>query len=109
MPARPDLCDSTFIELAIQARQNGNDAAFAVPAYGTADFRAIWNDAQKRYSVIGFVKNAFDKLGYTSTGSTNPTATYGLGAAGLTQDGVAITRGLIYPRTYGVELQYRFF
>jgi len=29
MPARPDLCDSTFLELAIQARQNGNDAAFA--------------------------------------------------------------------------------
>jgi iron complex outermembrane receptor protein len=86
----------------------GNDGAFAVPAYGTADFRAIWNDAQKRYSVIAFVKNAFDKEGYTSTGSTNPAATFGVGAAGLVQDGVAITRGLIYPRTYGVELQYRF-
>lgn len=85
-----------------------NDAAFQVPAYGTADFRAIWNDTQKRYSAIAFVKNAFDKVGYTSTGSTNPTATFGLGASGLTQDGVAITRGLIQPRTYGVELQYRF-
>jgi len=86
----------------------GNDAAFAVPAYGTADFRAIWNDAAKRYSVIGYVKNAFDKEGFTSTGSTNPTATFGLGASGLVQNGVAITRGLIQPRTYGVELQYRF-
>jgi len=86
----------------------GNDAAFQVPAYGTADFRAIWNDAGKTYSVIGFVKNAFDKVGYTSTGSTNPSATYALGASGLAQDGVAITRGLIQPRTYGVELQYRF-
>jgi iron complex outermembrane receptor protein len=86
-----------------------NDSAFAVPAYGTADFRAIWNDAQKRYSVIGFVKNAFDDKGFTSTGSTNPTATFGPGAGGtLVQDGVAITRGLIQPRTYGVELQYRF-
>ncbi|THD81753.1 MAG: TonB-dependent receptor [Phenylobacterium sp.] len=86
----------------------GNDAAFSVPAYGTADFRAIWNDAAKRYTAIAFVKNAFDKVGYTSTGSTNPTATFGVGAGGLTQDGVAITRGLIYPRTYGLELQYRF-
>jgi iron complex outermembrane receptor protein len=86
-----------------------NDSALAVPAYGTADFRAIWNDAQKRYSVIGFVKNAFDDKGFTSTGSTNPTATFGPGAGGtLVQDGVAITRGLIQPRTYGVELQYRF-
>ncbi|MDE2488938.1 MAG: TonB-dependent receptor, partial [Alphaproteobacteria bacterium] len=86
----------------------GNDPAFAVPAYGTTDFRAIWNDAAKKYSVIAYVKNAFNKTGFTSTGSTNPTATFGLGASGLYQDGVAITRGLIEPRTYGVELQYRF-
>lgn len=86
----------------------GNDPAFSVPAYGTADFRAIWNDAAKRYSLIGFVKNAFDQKGYTSTGSTNPTAAWGLGASGLYQDGVAITRGLILPRTYGLEVQYRF-
>jgi iron complex outermembrane receptor protein len=86
----------------------GNDAAFAVPAYGTTDFRALWNDAQKRYTAIAFVKNAFDQKGYTSTGSTNPTAVFGLGASGLTQTGVAVTRGLIQPRTYGLELQYRF-
>jgi iron complex outermembrane receptor protein len=86
-----------------------NDSAFAVPAYGTADFRAIWNDADKRYSVIGYVKNAFDTVGYTSTGSTNPTAVFASdGAGGLTQTGVAITRGLIQPRTFGLELQYRF-
>jgi len=87
----------------------GNDPAFQTPSYGTADFRAIWNDAQKRYSMIGFVKNAFDDKGYTSTGSTNPTAEFGLNSAGgLTQTGVAIARGLIQPRTYGLELQYRF-
>jgi iron complex outermembrane receptor protein len=90
--------------------------AFEVPSYGTADFRAIWRDAGDRYTVIGFVKNAFDKKGYTSTGSTNPTAVFaspnpGLvynGVTYLQQTGVAITRGLIAPRTYGVELQYRF-
>ncbi len=90
--------------------------AFSVPSYGTADFRAIWRDAQDRYTVIGFVKNAFDKSGFTSTGSTNPTAVFGSPNPGLVYNGVtylrqtdvAITRGLIAPRTYGVELQYRF-
>ena len=90
--------------------------AFRVPSYGTADFRAIWNDGLDRFSVIGFVKNAFDEEGFTSTGSTNPTAIFGVPNPGLTVNGqtylqqtdVAITRGLIAPRTYGLELQYRF-
>jgi len=93
-----------------------NDPAFEVPSYGTADFRMLWKDADDRYQLIGYVKNAFDEQGFTSTGSTNPTAVFGSPNPGLTvggttylrQTGVAITRGLIQPRTYGVELQYRF-
>ena len=53
---------------------------------------------------------------FTSTSSTNPTAGFGNpnpglvvgGTTYLRQTGTAITRGLIQPRTYGVELQYRF-
>ncbi|WP_374571445.1 TonB-dependent receptor [Phenylobacterium sp.] len=90
--------------------------AFKVPAYDTTDFRALWRDADNRYSVIAYVKNAFDQKGYTSTGSTNPVAEFATTAAAtivdgqssLTQTGSTITRGLIYPRTYGIELQYRF-
>jgi iron complex outermembrane receptor protein len=93
-----------------------DDAAFSVPSYGTADFRAIWKDGNDRYSLIGFVKNAFNEEGFTSTGSTNPTAVFGdpnpgmvvNGTPYLRQTGVSITRGLIQPRTYGMELQYRF-
>ena len=95
-----------------------DNPAFSVPSYGTADFRAIWKEAQNRYTVIAFIKNAFDKEGFTSTGSTNPTAvfanpntTFACGSptgACLTQTGTQISRGLIAPRTYGVELQYRF-
>lgn len=88
------------------------DPAFEVPSYGTADFRAIWKEARNQYSVIAFVKNAFDEQGFTSTGSTNPTAVFANpnpGSPGfLQQTGVSITRGLIQPRTYGLELQYRF-
>ena len=89
---------------------------FAVPAYGTADLRVLWKDAQDRYSLIGYVKNVTDEEGFTSTSSTNPTAVFadpnpGLAVGGTTylrQTSTSITRGLIQPRTYGVELQYRF-
>ena len=89
---------------------------FAVPAYGTGDLRVLWKDAGDRYSLIGYVKNVTDEEGFTSTSSTNPTAVFanpnpGLvvgGNAYLRQTSTAISRGLIQPRTYGVELQYRF-
>ncbi|HEX5377273.1 MAG TPA: TonB-dependent receptor [Phenylobacterium sp.] len=93
-----------------------NDPAFEVPSYGAADFRALWKDGEDRYQLIAYVKNAFEEEGFTSTGSTNPTAIFGSPNPGLTvggstylrQTGVAITRGLIQPRTYGLEVQYRF-
>nr|QQZ52066.1 TonB-dependent receptor [Phenylobacterium glaciei] len=93
-----------------------NDPAFEVPAYGTGDLRAIWKDADNKYTLIASVKNVTDEEGFTSTGSTNPTAVFGDPNPGLVvggkpylrQTGVAITRGLIQPRTYGLELQYRF-
>ena len=85
-------------------------AANKVPAYDVTDFRVLWNDADDRYTLIGFVKNAFDERGYTSNGSTTPTAIFDIPnpGPGLVQTRTAITRGLIQPRTYGVELQYRF-
>ena len=93
-----------------------DDPAFKVPAYATADLRALWNDAQDRFTVIGYVKNVFDEVGYTSVGTGVPTAEFGVPNPGLTvgpttylrQTSTQITRGLIYPRTFGVELQYRF-
>ena len=82
-----------------------------VKAYDTTDFRVLWNDADDRFTVIGFVKNAFDQKGYTSNGSTTPTAIFDIpnpGTTSIVQTRTAITRGLIQPRTYGMELQVRF-
>jgi iron complex outermembrane receptor protein len=62
-----------------------------------ADFRLLWNDAKNRYSIIGFVKNAFDEVGYIRSSGSSPTAV-----------GSRRTVGLIYPRTYGAEVQFRF-
>jgi iron complex outermembrane recepter protein len=109
---------ATYTWTAKTIYQPFDNPAFSVPSYGTADFRAIWKDAQDRYTLIAYIKNAFDKEGFTSTGSTNPTAVFASPNATfacaspngqcLTQTGTSITRGLIAPRTYGVELQYRF-
>lgn len=86
-------------------------AANRVKAYDVTDFRVLWNDLDNRYTIIGFVKNAFDQKGFTSNGSTTPTAIFDIpnpGTTSIVQTRTAITRGLIQPRTYGVELQYRF-
>jgi iron complex outermembrane receptor protein len=61
------------------------------------DFRLLWNDAQNRYSIIGFVKNAFDEEAYIRSSGSSPTAV-----------GSRRTVGLTYPRTYGAEVQFRF-
>jgi iron complex outermembrane receptor protein len=70
---------------------------YLVDAYGQADFRATWTNEGNNYSVVGYVKNAFDDLGYDGVAVTNNGANM-------------IDRTLSYtnPRTYGVQLQYRF-
>jgi len=71
--------------------------AYVAPSFEVADFRVLWNDAQNRYTVIGFVKNAFDEVGYGSVTPSSPTLV-----------GVRKEVSLNFPRTYGMELQYRF-
>lgn len=67
------------------------------PSNEIADFRLLWNDAENRYTIIAFLKNAFDEEGFIRSSGSSPTAV-----------GSRRTVGLIYPRTYGLEMQYRF-
>jgi iron complex outermembrane recepter protein len=80
------------------------------PAWDDVDFRALWKSPGDRYEVIGYVKNVFNTLQYT-------VAEAGQGLAG-TQSGVnAAATGLNEvnnfelnpPRTFGVEVRYKFF
>jgi len=71
---------------------------YTAPSNEIVDFRALWKDGQDRFTVIGFVKNAFDEVAYQSSSST------GLTAAGTFRQTVKLN----FPRTYGLELQYRF-
>jgi iron complex outermembrane receptor protein len=69
---------------------------YRVPQFGTADFRVSWDDLKDRYSLIAFVKNAFDKTAF-------------LGAQ-VSQEASGATRqfNIGAPRLYGLEAQVRF-
>ena len=74
------------------------------PAWGQTDLRATFAGRDNRYSIIVYGRNVFDELGYegmAASGSQRSTNTSG-GAIGRSPV-------LTPPRTYGVELQYRFF
>jgi iron complex outermembrane receptor protein len=92
---------------------------YQAPSWDQWDLRLTWKDRDNKYTVIAFVKNLADSLGYEG----GPTATRRSGVipgyvAGLTgaagtaaipiTEGIASTYQLTPPRTYGIELQYRF-
>lgn len=66
------------------------------PSQDQLDLRMIWMDAQDRYTIIGFVRNVFDDvlLDGIDVGAENA--------------GSIKTITITPPRTFGVELQYRF-
>jgi iron complex outermembrane receptor protein len=80
----------------LQSGVFGNPVHVA-PSYEQLDVRLLWNDSSDRYTVVGFVKNADDEDAYLRATGGSPTAV-----------GSRRTVGMIYPRTYGLELQYRF-
>ena len=80
------------------------------PSWSDVDFRALWKGPHDRYEVIGYVKNVFNTLQYTVAA----------GGAGLLGNAIQATGGdglfqrvnlfeLNPPRTYGVEVRYKFF
>ena len=87
----------TYTDIGDQQSTIWSNPIYTASSYELADFRLLWNDAQNRYTVIGFVKNAFDEIGYGSSTGGPPTPV-----------GVRRAVSLIFPRTYGMELQYRF-
>jgi len=67
------------------------------PAYDETDVRLLWNEPNNRYTIIAFAKNVFDQEGYESA------------SASMSAWGVQSRfRSLTFPRTYGVEVQFRF-
>jgi iron complex outermembrane receptor protein len=86
-----------YTDTADQQSTIWSNPIYTAPSFEVADFRLLWNDAENRYTIIGFVKNALDEIGYGSSTGSSPTPV-----------GSRRTVSLTYPRTYGMELQYRF-
>ena len=92
------------------------------PAYDQVDLRATWKDADNKYSVIAFVRNLFDDIGYAGGAAAGRragvvpayvTGTIPAGGSATTPipiiQGIASSYTITPPRTYGIEFQYRFF
>ncbi|HEY8003307.1 MAG TPA: TonB-dependent receptor, partial [Phenylobacterium sp.] len=82
------------------------------PSWSQVDARATWTDKTKKTKVIAYVKNLFNDIGYDA-------GAVGYRFAGTQDDAagnpVVVNQGhfrefsVTPPRTYGVELQYKFF
>jgi len=87
-----------------------NRAYDNAPSWDDVDLRALWKGKDDRYEVIGFVKNLFNNLEYEAAdegaGLLGTNATSTTAAAGL----VATNDfNLAPPRTFGLEVRYKFF
>jgi iron complex outermembrane recepter protein len=96
------------VSFAYRDTQNGtlfNRFYDNAPSWTDLDFRLTWKAPHDKYEITGFVKNATDSLQYT------------VAAGGAVLGGSATSIGpnpvnsynLNPPRTYGVEMRYRFF
>ncbi len=70
-------------------------------SFGQTDFRMLFTEKDNRFTVIGYVKNVFDTRG--SAGASGDRLDTGPNTGFVNQ-----TISYVLPRTYGVELQYRF-
>jgi iron complex outermembrane receptor protein len=77
---------------------------FEAPAWDQVDVRGTWSGDHDRYEIIFFVKNLFDTLGYDAAGGATG------GFTGNVANPVAQLTAfdLTPPRTYGVEVHYKF-
>ena len=77
-----------------------SDPEFTAGSFGVSDFRATWNAHNNRWSLLGYLRNAFNVLGSDT----------GVVSGGGTTFGTPSTlfRSYIPPRTFGMELKVRF-
>jgi len=98
-----------------------------IPSWDQTDARLVWTNADENITLIGFVRNVFDEIAYDSRGSglregnnravgaqtcgttAATTVSHAVNPLGtLGQSCLTTTETYRPPRTYGVELQFRF-
>jgi len=75
-----------------------NNPLNQAPAYYTLNLRAVWDDAKERYSIIGYINNVTDTLGFDNVTQTALFPGFPLVRA----------TGITAPLTFGAEVQFRF-
>jgi iron complex outermembrane receptor protein len=98
-----------------------NRPYYESPSYDQVDLRLTWKSDDKKYTVVGFVRNVGNTVGYEGGAGAGRVAgvvpAHVLGNVPVTGNSAATVNVLegissVYPitppRTYGVELQYRF-
>jgi len=78
------------------------------PSWDQVDLRASWNAASGKYAVIGYIKNVGDTEGYDAAVAAS-NRNYNPAIASQRFTNGALNLGLTPPRTYGIELHYKFF
>jgi iron complex outermembrane receptor protein len=82
----------------------------AAPAWDDFDIRGTWSGDHDKYEVIAYVRNVFNTAQYTNgsggAGLLGTNSTHTTVAAGLNEVNVY---ELVAPRTFGVEVRYKFF
>lgn len=76
-------------------------------SFGTNDFRTVFRDKDNRYTIIGSVKNIFDQRGSAGASGTRLSNQAAPPNTPLWNT-VNQTVSYIAPRTYSLEIQYRF-
>jgi iron complex outermembrane recepter protein len=80
------------------------------PSWDNVDLRALWKSPGDKYEIIAYVKNVFNSLEYD-------VGAQGVGLLGNSKVATTAATGLIEsnvyeiapPRTFGVEVRYKFF
>jgi iron complex outermembrane receptor protein len=79
------------------------DPVYKAPSYGEADLRIVWQGTGKKYQLIGFVDNVFNKVG-TEYVTAAADASQPVGSPAS----IYLNNQLTIPRTWGIELQAKF-
>jgi iron complex outermembrane receptor protein len=74
------------------------------PQLNLVNLRAVWTGANDRYNVIAYVDNVFDEDNVDARTGTLLVAPTAVGQVGR----IVTNNFLLNPRTYGIELRYRF-
>ena len=75
-----------------------NNPLNQAPSYYTINLRAVWDDAQDRYSIIGYINNVTNTVGFDNVTQTTLSPGFPLVRA----------TGITAPLTFGAEFQLRF-